>query len=68
MPSIKKGMLILVHYFGGIYMAMNIFAGFLFVIAAAAGIWAWWIENGGSFHRDKNKEEKTKEIATDEKN
>lgn len=49
-------------------MAMNIFAGFLFVIAAAAGIWAWWIENGGSFHRDKNKEEKTKEMATDEKN
>lgn len=49
-------------------MAMDILVGFLFIIAVVAGIWAWRVENGGIFHKDKNKEKLTKENKTDEKN
>lgn len=66
MPSIQKGMLILVHYlwrkiYGDGYICR------IFICNSSRHL-AWWIENGGSIHRDENKEEKTKEIVTDEKN
>jgi len=28
-------------------MAMDIFVGIMCVIAAGAGVWVWWMENGG---------------------
>lgn len=44
-------------------MGQHIFAGVLCVIALAAGIWAWWVDNGGSFGKDAGKsiEESEKE-------
>lgn len=30
-------------------MAVNIFIGIIGVISVAAGIWGWWLDNGGSF-------------------
>ena len=29
-------------------MAMDIFVGIMCVIAVGAGIWVWWMENGGT--------------------
>ena len=29
-------------------MMTNLLVGLLFVICLAAGIWGWWLENGGS--------------------
>lgn len=28
-------------------MLQDIFVGVLLVVAAVAGVWVWWIENGG---------------------
>lgn len=28
-------------------MAMDIFVGVMCVMAAVAGVWVWWMENGG---------------------
>lgn len=43
-------------------MIRNIYAGAMGVIALAAGVYAWWFDNGGSFKRKKQddtiKEEK----------
>jgi len=36
-------------------MGLNILAGFLFVIAMAAGVWGWWIDNGSSFRLGEKK-------------
>ena len=36
-------------------MGLNILVGILFVIAVAAGVWGWWIDNGGSFTNGKKK-------------
>lgn len=34
-------------------MIENIFVGIMFVVAVAAGIWGWWIENGHASTEDK---------------
>lgn len=34
-------------------MIQDIFVGILCVIAAAAGVWCWWVDNGGTFHKNK---------------
>lgn len=44
-------------------MIQHIFAAILCVIAAAAGIWDWRLENGGSFESKKKKEQTKKEIG-----
>ena len=40
---------------------MSIFVAVLCVFAVGAGIWAWWLENGGS-------DKKQKENKSDEEN
>lgn len=42
------------------YMGENIFVGILCVIALAAAVWGWWIDNGGSSRKKdkKNLEER----------
>ena len=43
-------------------MGLNILVGILFVITVAAGIWSWWVDNGGSFRKgDKKNIEQGKE-------
>lgn len=48
-----------VHY-GGRIMIENIFVGVLVMIVLAAGIWAWWIDNRGSFRKDKDEDSSEK--------
>lgn len=38
-------------------MAQDIFVGVLIAVAAIAGIWCWWIDNGGGFKKDKKDKE-----------
>lgn len=43
---------------------MNILVAIMCIIAVSAGVWAWWIENGGSSKKqdeDKNDEKEPKE-------
>ena len=50
-------------------MILNIFVGIMFVIAIAAGFWGWWIDNGGTFGKEKeNEKENCKGEKKDEKN
>lgn len=50
-------------------MALNILIGIMCVIAVAAGIWGWWLDNGGSFGSGKEKDTagNIKEEVHDEK-
>lgn len=41
-------------------MILNIFAGIMFVIVIAAGFWGWWIDNGGTFGKEKENEKNTR--------
>ena len=38
-------------------MALDIFVGVMIVCAAVAGVWCWWVDNGGdlSSKRDEKK-------------
>lgn len=46
-------------------MIQDIFVGILCLIAVAAGVWCWWVDNGGTFKRNekttKNETEKVEE-------
>ncbi|MGN0402376.1 MAG: hypothetical protein ACI4HQ_08975 [Acetatifactor sp.] len=46
-------------------MGQDIFVGVLCVIALAAGVWAWWVDNRGTDEREGVKES---EEYTNEKN
>lgn len=48
-------------------MGQDIFVGILCVIAVAAGVWGWWVDNGGSFRKDKKSVEEREE-GCNEKN
>lgn len=37
-------------------MGQNIFVGVLCVIALAAGVWVWWLDNSGTEQRKDEKE------------
>lgn len=41
-------------------IAMNAIAAVMVIICVAAGIWAWWLENGPA-PRDKNKKDDNEE-------
>ena len=41
-------------------MISNILVGVLGVLAVAAGCWGWWVENGGSFGREKENKKESK--------
>lgn len=43
-------------------MIENIFVGIMFIIAVAAGIWGWWIENGNSSSKDKKEDQNRKDL------
>ena len=56
-------------------MLSNIIVAIMCVIAIAAGIWGWWMENGGSSETSKkdediknNRIEETEGKGDDEKN
>lgn len=36
-------------------MALDIFVGAMIVCAAVAGVWCWWVDNGGSLEAKKNR-------------
>lgn len=36
-------------------MALDIFVGVMIVCAAVAGVWCWWVDNGGSLEAKKNR-------------
>ena len=38
-------------------MIQDIFVGVLLVVAAAASVWVWWIENGGRNKADEETKE-----------
>ena len=38
-------------------MGQDIFVGIICVLALAAGVWGWWVDNGSSFK--KKEKEKT---------
>ena len=38
-------------------MALDIFVGVMIVCAAAAGVWCWWVDNGGSLEKFKKKKD-----------
>ena len=42
-------------------MILNIFVGIMFVIVIAAGFWGWWIDNGGTFRKEKENEKDNSE-------
>ena len=35
-------------------MALDIFVAVMIVFAAVAGVWCWWVDNGGSLKSKKN--------------
>ena len=35
-------------------MALDIFVGVMIVCAAVAGVWCWWVDNGGVLSSKKN--------------
>ena len=40
-------------------MALDIFVGVMIVCAAVAGVWCWWMDNGGAINTKKeNQKEK----------
>lgn len=49
-------------------MFQNIIAGVLCVIVLAAGVWGWWVDNGGTFKRDNTKNLEECEENKNEKN
>ena len=51
-------------------MILNIVVGIMFVIVIAAGFWGWWIDNGGTFGKEKENEKENckEEEKKDEKN
>lgn len=46
-------------------MLSNIIVAIMFVIAIAAGIFGWWMENGG-LSEDPKKDDDKKDIETEE--
>ena len=46
-------------------MFSNILVAIMCVIAIAAGIWGWWLENGGSF-QDSKKDDAIKDNGIEE--
>ena len=42
---------------------MNIFVGIMAAIVFGAGIWGWWLENGGN---KRNKEDETENTMLEE--
>ena len=46
-------------------MLSNIIVAIMFVIAIAAGIFGWWMENGG-LSEDPKKDDDNKDIETEE--
>ena len=50
------------------YMGENIFVGILCIIAVAAAVWGWWIDNGCSFGKKDKKNLEESEGNLDEKN
>ena len=58
-------MFIVVCHDGRRIMIQDIFVGILCVIMVAAGVWCWWVDNGGTFKRNekttKNETEKVEE-------
>ena len=49
-------------------MGQNIFVAVLCVIALAATIWGWWVDNGGTFKRDNENNIDECEESRNEKN
>lgn len=51
-------------------MLMNIFVGIMCTLVVAAVVFGWWIDNGGTFGKEKEneKEKSKKEEKKDEKN
>ena len=35
-------------------MALDIFVGVMIVCASVAGVWCWWVDNGGSLGKKKD--------------
>lgn len=49
-------------------MVQNICVGILCVVALAAGVWGWWVDNGGTFGKGHENDAKECEECRDEKN
>ncbi len=48
-------------------MGQDIFVGVLCVVAALAGVWCWWVDNGSSLAERKKKEKSDDNTDTKDK-